>query len=311
MSATSPIADLTYRDYDGPMNSADHRWWAIAKMMMRMAIARKGFWACALLSGWFYVVMMVVFYFVDVAQSSVGPAQINYFKTVNWKDQFVTGMSTAQLFLFIVALIIGIGTIANDNRANALLIYLSKPCTKLDYLIGKWVGIFIPIYCVALVPGLVFWAYIAMSFREYGSVSSAPWVPLQLFVISLFPACILASLCVGVSSLFNQGRTAGFTLFGIYFIANIFTKMMQGMHFVAPDNRFITDLFYSSIDGLSFGLSKLAMFTDGSLPMVQKAQAGAEIGRPDAWFMFPAFIAVCALSVWIAWIRIRPVEVVG
>jgi ABC-2 type transport system permease protein len=221
-------------------------------------------------------------------------------------------MSTAQLFLLIVAMIIGIGTIANDNRANALLIYLSKPCTKLDYLIGKWVGIFIPLYCVALVPGLIFWAYIAMSFRQYGSVSSAPWVPLQLVVISAFPACLMASLCVGISSMFNQGRNAGFTLFGIYFVSNLFTKMMGGIFIFVSDNRIIKDLYYASVDGLTIGMSKLTMLSDGSAMLVQRnQQAAVTVGRPDLWFIIPGYFGLCALSIWIAWLRIRPVEVVG
>jgi ABC-2 type transport system permease protein len=279
---------------------------------MRQAIKKKGFWICGVLSGWYYMVMMVVFYFVDVLSANAGAIHNQFLSNINWKDQFTTGISTAQLFLLFVAMVIGIGTIANDNRANALLVYLSKPCTKLDYLIGKWVGIFIPLYCVALVPGLIFWAYIAMSFREYGSVSSAPWVPLQLLVISAFPAFLMASLCVGISSLFNQGRNAGFMLFGAYFVSNIFTKMMGGIYLLVSDSRIIKDLFYASVDGLSIGMAKLAMFTDGSTMMVQRSQqAAVTVGRPDAWFAILAFFGISALSGWVAWIRIRPVEVVG
>ena len=46
-----------------------------------------------------------------------------------------------QLFLLFIALLAGAGSIANDNRANALLVYLSKPCRKVDYLFGKWAGL--------------------------------------------------------------------------------------------------------------------------------------------------------------------------
>ncbi|MHB8637696.1 MAG: ABC transporter permease [Fimbriimonadaceae bacterium] len=312
MSALSPIADLTYRGYDGPMDSTDHRWWAIAKMMMRQAIKRKGFWLCSVLSGWYYLVMMVVFYFVDVLSANVPNGQNRFLSNVNWRDQFTTGISTAQLFLLIVAMIIGIGTIANDNRANALLIYLSKPCTKVDYLVGKWVGLFVPLYCVALVPGLVFWLYIAMSFREYGSISSAPWVPLQLVVISAFPAFLMASLCLGISSLFNQGRNAGATFAGLYFVSNIFTKMMGGIYLMVSNSHIVKNLYYASVDGLSIGMAKLTMFTDGSTMLVQRSQqAGVNVSRPDAWFAIPAFFGLSALSIWVAWLRVRPVEVVG
>ena len=311
MSATSPIADLTYRGYSGPLNEADRRWWAIAKMTMRMGIKRKGFWVCSVLSGWYYLVMMAVFYFAEVITSNAGQLRNPFLSTIVWRDQFVAGFSTAQLLLFIVAMIIGIGTIANDNRANALLIYLSKPCTKLDYLVGKWVGLFIPLYCVALVPSLVFYGYIAMSFRDYGSVSSAPWMPLQLLIMAAFPACLMASLCVGISSMFKEGRLAGATFAGVYFISNLFTQMMIGVYLMVGDNRLVRDLFYASVDGMSIAMAKFVCFTDGSAMAMQKGQHAGTIGRPDAILAFLAFFAISALSVWIAWLRIRPVEVVG
>lgn len=312
MSLSSPIADLTYRGYDGPLDEVNHRWWAIAKMTMRMGIKRKGLWLTVALSGWYYIVMTIVLYFMDVASANVGGRAGQLLGTVNWKDQFVSGFSTAQLFLFIVSMIIGIGSIANDNRANALLIYLSKPCTKLDYLIGKWIGFFIMLYCVALGPGLIFWAYIAMSFREYGSISSAPWIPLQLIVVSAFPAALLSSLCVGISSLFNQGRLAGATFAGVYFISNIFTKLM-GLLYLMTEAKVgaVKDLYYASVDGISIGLCKLLMNTDGSSMMVEKAQNNSIVSRPDAAVIILAFLLVNGLAVWVAWVRIRPVEVVG
>ncbi len=229
-----------------------------------------------------------------------------------WRDQVVIGYSMAQLMLFILAMIIGIGTIANDNRANALLIYLSKPCTKLDYLIGKWVGIFIPLYCVTLVPGLIFWAYIAMSFREYGSISSAPWIPLQLVVVSAFPACLLASVCVGISSLFKDGRLAGATFAGVYVVTNIFTQMMQGIYQPhVPASDLVRNLYYASVDGISIGIGKLICVTDGSAMFGQRGQRGVTIGAPNELLAFVVFFGISVFCVLIAWLRIRPVEVVG
>jgi len=45
-----------------------------------------------------------------------------------------------------IALVVGAGAIAADNRSNALMVYLSKPITKGDYLLGKWMGIFLAIF---------------------------------------------------------------------------------------------------------------------------------------------------------------------
>jgi ABC-2 type transport system permease protein len=309
---SSPIADLTYRGYGGPMTGTDRRWWAIAKMTMRLGIKRKGFWVWASFSCWGYLLMMAIFYFADLAASGAPQAANPIMKSIVWRDQVVVGYSQAQLWLFILAVLTGIGQIANDNRANALLIYLSKPCTKLDYLVGKWLGIFVPLYCVALAPCLVFWAYIAMSFREYGSVSSAPYLPFQLIVMCAAPAFLLSSLCVGISSLFKDGRLAGATFFGLYFIPYFFTVLVGTVNaFSDKQVGIVRDLFYASIDGANIGMGKLICNTDGSPMLGQRGPQAHIIGRPDAWLELAAFFGVSLFCFLIAWLRIRPVEVVN
>ena len=41
------------------------------------------------------------------------------------------------IFVFFVTIYVGAGLIANDRRANALQIYLSKPLTRVEYIAGK------------------------------------------------------------------------------------------------------------------------------------------------------------------------------
>ena len=42
-----------------------------------------------------------------------------------------------EIFVFFVTVYVGAGLIANDRRANALQIYLSKPLTRAEYIFGK------------------------------------------------------------------------------------------------------------------------------------------------------------------------------
>ena len=42
-----------------------------------------------------------------------------------------------DIFVFFITVRVGAGLIANDRRANALQIYLSKPLTRLEYIAGK------------------------------------------------------------------------------------------------------------------------------------------------------------------------------
>src|SRR4051812_42059102 len=63
--ATSPIADLSYRNYDGPLEPPLYRWWPIARTSIQRAFKNKWFWVVSVLSGSWYLVLMIIFYFVD------------------------------------------------------------------------------------------------------------------------------------------------------------------------------------------------------------------------------------------------------
>ncbi len=270
--AGSPIADLTYRNYDGPLEPPVNRWWAIAKMSMRLATKKKGFWVWAALSGYWYMILLAIFYFVDQSSAAAQLGQV--FGRIVWRDQFINGFAVSQLFLFILALLLGAGSIANDNRANALLVYLSKPCSKLDYVIGKWLGIFIPITLVTLTPTLLFYIYGLLSYRSYGFFSQDPWLIFQLLGMSLVPGIFHASVSLGISSMFQQGRLAGATYSALYFFGVFFTKGMQAVVFMGqgqgadgssgavPD--FVRTLYYCSVDGIQDAMAKILLRTDGS-----------------------------------------------
>ena len=42
-----------------------------------------------------------------------------------------------SIFVFLITVYVGAGLIANDRRANALQLYLSKPVTRAEYILGK------------------------------------------------------------------------------------------------------------------------------------------------------------------------------
>ena len=57
--------------------------------------------------------------------------------------------------MFFVTVYVGAGLIANDRRANALQIYLSKPLTRAEYVFGKMAMLMTFLLLVTWVPGIV------------------------------------------------------------------------------------------------------------------------------------------------------------
>jgi len=311
---SAPIADLTYRNYDGPLSPPLYLWWAISKMMMRLSIKKKSFWVFGSLSAWWYFIMGAVFYFAESLSTVQGRGAPNLLTNVIWKNAFLEAFSRSQLFLLVIALLIGVGQIANDNRANALLVYLSKPCTKSDYLIGKWFGIFIPLLCVVAGPALVFFGYCALSYRQYGFLSQDHWLFLKLLCLFPIAPAFHASVALGISSLFNQGRLAGAVYAGIYFMGDFFTIAIAVLLQTAGRNdehlsKLLNTAFYFSVDGIQFALAKMIIGTRGGLTLNLSRAVPPDI--PSVPLFVALYLGICALALWVAWSRIRAVEVVG
>ena len=307
----SPIADLSYRSYDGPLVAPNTQWWPIAKMMMRLCIKAKGFWVWSILSSWAYFIYLIVYYVGDA--SSQGLGNDNFWRLVKWRDDFVNCFGFSQLFLFVVAVLIGAGSIANDNRANALLVYLSRPITKVDYLLGKWLGIMIPITCVTFVPMFIFYAYCGMSYSSHGFFSQDPWLFVQIPIVAICAGAFQASVVLGVSSLFNQSSLSGAAYAAIYFIGIFFTKIVGAIYTFQDEarNSFFRNIYYFSIDGLQIGIAKVLFGTDGSRLQFLGPNQHTEIARPDILFIVLVPIIVMVAMITVAWSRIRPVEIIG
>ena len=52
-------------------------------------------------------------------------------------ETFRQFLEQQDFFVFVITIYVGAGLIANDRRANALQIYLSKPLTRAEYVLGK------------------------------------------------------------------------------------------------------------------------------------------------------------------------------
>ena len=60
-----------------------------------------------------------------------------------------------DFFVFIITIYVGAGLIANDRRANALQIYLSKPLMRTEYIAGKAAVLFTFLMLVTWLPAIL------------------------------------------------------------------------------------------------------------------------------------------------------------
>jgi ABC-2 type transport system permease protein len=213
-SASSGIADLTYRNYDGPLGTRAARFWTVAQSVIRTNIKKPGFWIVGSIILLVYLVVGLVFFLTrNVAANARGAGA-----AISYPVAAQLGVQWTLFLLFIATLFVGSGAIAADNKANALLVYLGKPLTKLDYLLGKWVGIFTLLASLSLLPSLVLYLFFLTSYYSDGFLKEQPTLWWRMIASSLVGPVINTSLIVGISAYNKSPRMAGAIYAGLYLV---------------------------------------------------------------------------------------------
>jgi ABC-2 type transport system permease protein len=213
----SGIADLTYRNYDGPMRPRAARFWTVALSVIRTNIKKPGFWVVGSLMLLVYLFVGLIFFLTrNVAANARGAGA-----AISYPVAAQLGVQWTLFLLFIATLFVGSGAIAADNKANALLVYLGKPLTKLDYLLGKWVGIFTLLASLSLLPSLVLYLFFLTSYYSDGFLKEQPLLGWRMILSSLLGPAINTSLVVGISAYNKSPRMAGAIYAGFYLVLQV------------------------------------------------------------------------------------------
>src|SRR5262245_29061041 len=141
-----PIHDQGYRRYGGG-KARGQGWLVIARAGIRTFLSKKAFLGLILMA-WapFFVRAVQIYAAANLPQAA--------FLTPT-PETFRQFLEQQGIFVFFVTVYAGAGLIANDRRANALQIYLSKPLTRAEYIFGKLAVLMTFLLLVTWFPAIV------------------------------------------------------------------------------------------------------------------------------------------------------------
>jgi ABC-2 type transport system permease protein len=227
-----PIHDQSYRRYAGGKAVPGWAWTVIAKAGIKQMLRKRAFLGLLLLSSAAFIVRAVQLYIAaNVPQAALLAPTAETFREF---------LENQNFFVFVVTVYVGAGLIANDRRANALQIYLSKPLMRTEYIAGKAAILFTFLMLVTWVPAILL---VLLQIMFYGTFT---FVKANLF---LFPAITVAALLqvfvatftmLALSSLSKSSRYVAILYTGIIF----FTLAVYGVMVVITGS---TKMSYLSV----------------------------------------------------------------
>jgi ABC-2 type transport system permease protein len=277
-----PIHDQGYRRYVGSRAALGKTWQVITWAGIRTVLAKRSFIALMLLAWAPFVVRAVQVYVAATFQQASFLAP----KAETFREYLLQ----QGVFVFFVTIYIGAGLIANDRRANALQVYLSKPLTRAEYVAGKFAILFSFLVGVTWLPAILLLLIQIMFAGSLTFIRENIFLLPAITLFSLLQVLVSAMTMLALSSTSKSSRFVGIMYAGLIFF---------------------TAALFQALRGIT-GRSSWAWLS----PTDTLEQIAAYIFRADAPYDLSPLVAIVAVVVLIAgsgWIlerRVRGVEVV-
>jgi ABC-type transport system involved in multi-copper enzyme maturation permease subunit len=220
---------------------------------------------------------------------------------------FQTFVNLQASFALFVTLLVGPPLVARDLRNNALPLYLCRPFSRTEYVLGKMSVLLILLSAITWVPQLLLFLF--QSYLEGASwFVSNLWLASAIFIGSVVWILLLALLSQAVSALVKWRVIASAVLLGIFFIPSVFGEVINNLFLTRWGNIISLGALMKNVTAGLFGTFVLASghFTEWD------GRVGREIivNEPPLWASWFALFVICAICLALLSRKVKAYEVV-
>jgi ABC-2 type transport system permease protein len=277
-----PIHDQGYRRYGG--TRARGRAWLV--MLRNGVIGMMGNrrWIVLMIASWIQFVVRAIQFYIA---ANFSQAAIVAPSAATFRDFF----DRQDLFVFLVTITLGAAAIAEDRRTNALQIYLSKPLTRLEYLVGKLSVLMVFLLFITWVPAILLLIVQVLFAGNFTFLKANVYLFPAITLYSLIEVVMVSMCMLALSSLSTSGRFAGI----------LYTALI-----------FFSDALYGVLRAVT-GSTRVSWVAFGN----NLAQVGDVIFRvplryETPWILSLAIVfGLIGVAAWILERRVRAVEIVA
>ena len=309
-----PVYPQTYRHYTGEWRPRSLAWTVIAQSGIVRLWRNKGIRIVLWLTGAMFLLSVARLYlaanldlldYLGVNLGSDSGIRIDDLRNnritaiFSVNDAFYYNyFQSVSLGYFFIALLAGTGAIASDRRSKALILYLSRPLTALDYIFGKSAFILFYLYCVTLLPALLLMFLHAFYTENWMYLLTNMPLVMKIFAFSNVIAVPLTILALTLSSLFKSNEAAGAFFAALYWLPDVLVQAIRGL---------LGRWLWGANDPEWWSLLSLTNILEqiGSYLFLEKTTF-----LLPAVFHFVALIVMCVLLFVVLYRQIRAVEVV-
>lgn len=216
-----PIHDQGYRRYLGNRSAIGRSWQVMTRAGVMNIIAKRQFIGLMLFAWAPFVVRAVQIYV------SATFTQASFLAPKG--ETFREFLDQQGLFVFFVTIYVGAGLIANDRRANALQLYLSKPMTSAEYVAGKLAILFLFLISVTFLPAIMLLLTQAIFAGSLTFVRNNLYLIPAITLFALTQVLLASTTMLALSSLSKSSRFVAVMYAGVFFFTSALFNALRGI----------------------------------------------------------------------------------
>lgn len=225
---------------------------------------------------------------------------------------FRTFVEVQGAFAFILTVLVAPPLISRDLSNNALPLYLSRPLSRAEYVLGKMTVIAVLLSLITWIPGVLIFFFQA-------SLAGAGWLWANFWmvgsiVLSFAVWIILLSLiALAISAIVKWRVVASGAMLGLFFVPSALGAIINEL-FLTRAGSLIS--LWATVNNIWLGLFWLFKRENGTIrgrvtnPVYDKQFFDIVLLEPPLWASWLIVGVVCLVCVWLLSRRVRAYEVI-
>ena len=303
------VLEQTYKQYQGALTPAWSRFLIIPRHAYRDVFRSKIFTALFALSFVWPLVCAILIY-LHYNADAIALWRLNVRQLLPIDEQFFEYWVVVPQGIvgFFLAMLVGPQQVSRDLTNNALPLYLCRPFSRTEYVVGKMSIVIILLSAISWVPGLIL--FLLESYLEGWSwfVENA-WMASAIFLGSLVWILLLALLTQTISAWVKWRVAARAALLGVFFFPTVFAAIVNQLFETRWGHIF--DL-RALIQNVWAGLFGTFVRQTGEVEEFRNGRIIQQIivTEPPLWMSWFMLGLICAFCLWLLSRKVKAYEVV-
>ena len=306
------VYEHLYGAYEGEAQSAWSRSLVIPRYALREVFKSKLFTTIYILC-FIYPLIAAILVYLHHNSNALALLQINVQELLPIDASFFrTFLEVQGAFSFILTVLVAPPLISRDLANNALPLYLSRPLSRVEYVLGKMAVVGFLLSLVTWVPGSLIFLFQA-SLGGFTWLWSNFWMLGAIFVGSMVWIILLSLIALSISSLVKWRVVASGAILGLFFVPSAFGEIINNL-FLTRAGHLVS--LWATMNSLWRGLLGLFERQTGAIrgtvtnPIYDKEFFDIVLLEPPLWASWLVIIVVCGICVWLLSRKVRAYEVI-